>query len=378
MIYFDNAATTLYKPPQVGEAVLAAMNHMGNSGRGACEGSLHASRIIYEARAALAGMFGCPGADHVVFTSNATEALNTAIQGIIKDNDHVITTDLEHNSVLRPLYRLATESRAQLSFVKADEMGRVDTEAFRSLIRNDTRAIICNHGSNLTGNLQDIKKIGAIARENGLYFIVDGSQTAGIIPIDMEEMNIDVLCFTGHKSLMGPQGTGGMCIRPGVLIRPLKVGGSGIRTYDREHPDQLPTRLEAGTLNGHGIAGLLAAVKYIEETGMDVIRTKEQALAKAFYEGICKIEGVKVYGDFTTWDRVPIVALNLKDYDSSQVSDELEQVYGISTRPGGHCAPRMHQALGTMEQGAVRFSFSWHNTMEEVEAAIDALMKMSE
>lgn len=378
MIYLDNAATTIYKPPQVGEAILWAMREMGNSGRGAYGESLQASRTIYEARTALARLFGCSGADHVVFTSNATEALNMAIQGIIQEKDHVITTDLEHNSVLRPLYRLEEEKGVQLSFVKANERGRIDIEEFITLIQPNTKAIICTHGSNLTGNLTDIKKIGAIAREHNLLFIVDGSQTAGVIPIDMEEMNIDVLCFTGHKSLLGPQGTGGMCIGSEVEIRPLKVGGSGIKTYDREHPRELPARLEAGTLNGHGIGGLLAAVNYIEETGIDVIWRKEQELAKAFYDRISKLEGVKIYGDFETWERAPIIAINLKEYDSAQVSDELEQVYGISTRPGGHCAPRLHQALGTMEQGAVRFSFSWHNTMDDVEAAVDALRKMLE
>jgi len=377
MIYLDNAATTLQKPQCVIDAVVTAMNTMGNPGRGAHGGALSASRVVYDTRCKIAALFGCKRPDHVIFTSNSTEALNIAISGIFNPGDHVITTDLEHNSVLRPLYRLEKEGIISLSFVPADKMGRPDYAAFESLIQENTKAIVCTHASNLTGNMIDIARVGAIAHAHNLLFVVDASQTAGAVPIDMEVMNVDVLCFTGHKGLMAPQGTGGLCIREGVEIRPFKVGGSGIHSYDREQPRDYPTRLEAGTLNSHGIAGLSAAVDYLNEVTVEAIREKEHALMCRFYEGVIAIPGVTVYGDFES-DRTAVVTLNIGDEDSAYISDILVEDYGIATRPGAHCAPRMHEALGTVEQGAVRFSFSWFNTMEDVDAAIAAVKELAE
>ena len=374
MIYLDNAATTLRKPPCVIDAVVRAMTTLGNSGRSAHEESLTASRIIYDAREAAAALFGCPRADHVASTANSTEALNIAIGGLFSPGDHVISTDCEHNSVLRPLYRL---EGVDVSFVPADRLGRVRYDDFAALIRPNTRAIVCTHASNLTGNLLDIGRIGRLAHERGLLFVVDASQTAGTVEIDMELQHIDVLCFTGHKSLMGPQGTGGLCVRPGVEIRPFKVGGTGVQTYLPQQPREYPTRLEAGTLNGHGIAGLMAAMDYIRSVGRETIRSHELALARRFYEGAANTPGVTVYGDFSSWDRAPIVTLNIRDYDSSQVSDVLAQDYGIATRSGAHCAPRLHRALGTEGQGAVRFSFGWYNTEEETDAAIRAVEELA-
>ena len=378
MIYLDNAATTLKKPPCVIEAVCAAMNSMGNASRGAHGGSLHASRMVYETREKLAKLFGCPRPDHVIFTQNSTESLNLAIRGAIPAGSHVITTDLEHNSVLRPLYLMEAEQGVKLSFVAADQNGAVKVEDFESLIQDDTSAIVCTHASNLTGNRIDIEAAGAIAKRHNLLFIVDASQSAGAMEIDMERMGIDILCFTGHKGLMGPQGTGGLCVREGVQIRPLKVGGSGIKTYSKTHPVEMPTALEAGTLNSHGIAGLSAALDYLFEVGVDAIEEKENALMRRFYDGVVNIPGVKIYGDFTAEKRGAIVTLNIGDYDSGAVSDELSEVYDIATRAGAHCAPRMHEALGTVDQGAVRFSFSWFNTEQEVDAAIRAVREMAE
>ena len=246
MIYLDNAATTMRKPQGVTDAVVAAMNTMGNSGRGVHESALDASRLIYGAREKLANLFGCQRADHVAFAANATEALNLAINGTISPGDHVISTDLEHNSVLRPLYRLEQHG-VELSFVAADRKGCIDYADFEKLIRPNTRAIITTHASNLTGNALDVARIGEIAHRHGLLYIVDASQTAGAFHIDMQKMNIDILCFTGHKSLMGPQGTGGVCVASGVEIRPWKVGGSGVQTYNPQQPPEMPTRLEAGT-----------------------------------------------------------------------------------------------------------------------------------
>lgn len=372
MIYLDNAATTRQKPPEVIRAVVDAMQTMGNSGRGVHEGSLTASRMIYETRIKLAELFGCPKPERVIFASNATEALNIAIFGLFSPEDHVIATDCDHNSVLRPLYRLGN-----VDFLPADASGILRYEQLSKLLQHNTKAVVCTHASNLTGNLTDISAISAFCRDNGLLFVLDASQTAGTIPIHMMDQRIDVVCFTGHKGLMGPQGTGGLCIAPGVEICPFKVGGSGVQTYSRTHPIEYPTRLEAGTLNGHGIAGLGAALDYLQEIGLEPVHRKELDLAMRFYRGVSAIPGVTVYGDFSASDRAAIVALNIRDLDSATVSDYLAEHYDIATRSGGHCAPRLHQALGTQEQGAVRFSFGWYNTPEEVEAAIAAVREVA-
>lgn len=376
MIYLDNAATTLHKPQQVIDAVVHAMQSMGNCARGTHEEALDAARTVYDARVRLASLFGCPRVDHVAFTANSTEALNMAINGLIDPGDHVISTDLEHNSVLRPLYRLEAEHGAELSFVPADKLGNVDYADFERLMKPNTRAVVCTNASNLTGTVLDIERIAKTAHSHGALVIVDASQTAGCWPIDMKKMGIDVLCFTGHKGLMGPQGTGGICVKEGIEIRPFKVGGSGVQSYSRTHPADYPTRLEAGTLNGHGIAGLGAAAKFISETGVENIHAKERSLMLRFYEGVKNIEGVTVYGDFTK-DKTAIVALNIRDYESGEVSYELSQGYGIATRPGAHCAPRMHKALGTAEVGAVRFSFSFYNTEEEIDEAVRAVAELA-
>lgn len=385
MIYLDNAATTQKKPQPVIDAVVEAMTTMGNAGRGAHAGALKASRAIYDVRCKLAALFGCARPDHVIFTCNSTEALNIAINGTIgaaaeaEAGLHVITTELEHNSVLRPLYRLSAAGKIVLDFVKADRRGNVDYDEFERLIGEKTYAVVCTHASNLTGTVLDAARIGALAKKHGLLFIADASQSAGTLPVDMEAMGIDILCFTGHKGLLGPQGTGGLCVGKDVEIRPWKVGGSGVQSYNQEQPAEYPTRLEAGTLNSHGILGLSAALDYIESVGgVAAIHKKEAALTRRFYEGVSGIDGVKVYGDFSAGgQRGAIVALNIGDLDSAAVSDALSEDYDIATRPGAHCAPLAHRALGTVEQGAVRFSFSWFNTEDEVDAAIRAVRELA-
>lgn len=376
LIYLDNAATTLHKPPQVAEAVKQAILTAGNAARGAHGASMQASRTVFETRQKLARLLGCPRTDHVVFTANSTMALNIAINGILSPEDHAISTDLEHNSVLRPLYALQDQGMG-LNFVRANRQGNIRYEDFAPLFRPNTRAVVCTHASNLTGNMLDIARIAEIAHAHGALLIVDASQTAGTVPIDMTALGVDVLCFTSHKGLMGPQGTGGLCIRPGVEIRPLLRGGSGIHSFDRHQPEAYPTRLEAGTLNSHGIAGLDAAVDYLLEVGVEAIHQKEQALMRRFYECVRHIDGVTVYGDFSPSQRAAIVALNIRDYDSAEIADVLSADYGIATRPGAHCAPRMHEALGTVQQGAVRFSFSVFNTEEEIDAAIAAVAELA-
>lgn len=372
MIYLDNAATTQKKPEEVIDAVISAMRQLGNAGRGAHGASLGASRTVFDTRVLLQEFFNAEDSKNIVFTANSTESLNIAIKGVLSPGDHVISTVLEHNSVLRPIYQLEKEGVAH-SFVSADPKGNPIYEDFEKAIRPETKAIVCTHGSNVTGNLVDIERVSSIAHKHGLLFIVDASQTAGVFPIDVQAMGIDILCFTGHKGLLGPQGTGGMYVRTGVEVKPLLHGGTGVQSYNENQPSEMPTRLEAGTLNGHGIAGLDAAVRYIQKKGIDNIRKTEEDYMKRFYEGVKDIPGIRLYGDFSSFHRCGIVALNIGDYDSSEVSDELYTRFDIATRPGAHCAPLMHKALGTVEQGLVRFSFSHFNTEEEIDKAVSAI-----
>ncbi len=376
MIYLDSAATSLHKPPRVAEAVAEAVVSFGNPARGAHGASLAASRAVWETRRKLAELFHAPRADHVIFTSNATEALNIAIHGLLGPGDRAVSTDLEHNSVLRPLYALR-ERGMELAFVPADRRGLVDYADFERLVTPGTGAVVCTHASNLTGNALDLARVSAIAHKNGALLIVDASQTAGLLPIDVEQLGIDVLCFTGHKGLMGPQGTGGLVIRPGLELRPFKRGGSGVHSYDRDQPKEYPTRLEAGTLNAHGIAGLGAALDYVLSEGVETLYAREHARMTEFYETVRSIDGVTVYGDFLGGPRAGIVSLNVRDLDSAEAADVLWTDYGIAARAGAHCAPRMHEALGTADRGAVRFSFSPFTTPAEVEAAARAVRELT-
>ena len=384
MIYLDNAATTIKKPDAVYDAVLDAMKHCGNSGRGASDASLDASRKIYEARMCLAEFFGGDDEARLVFTANATEALNIAIHGLFEPGEHVITTQLEHNSVLRPLY-MQRERGVGVDIVPCSDAGIkrgiISPSDIEALIRPDTKAIVCTHASNLTGNVVDIKSIGQIARKHNLLFIVDASQTAGVLPINIREMNIDVLCFTGHKGLMGPQGTGGLYVGERADIKPFKSGGTGVLSFLENQPMELPTRLEAGTLNGPGIAGLLTGVMELEKIGLDNIYAKEYELMQVFMGKIKTIPGIRIYGDFDVLSdnglHCAIVSVNIADMDSAEVSDILMNEYGIATRSGIHCAPLMHKFFGTQKQGMVRFSFSYYNTVDEINEAAEALMQIA-
>lgn len=394
MIYLDNAATTLHKPEQVIDAVANAMRTQGNAARGTHGATLSASRVVYDARVKIAKFFNFDKPSNVIFTCNSTEALNIAINGVVKDGDKVISTDTEHNSVLRPLYHLKKSKNIDLQFANADKKGILDLSQFEKICDEKTKVVVVNHISNLTGNVNDIKKISEIAHKNGALLIVDGSQSAGTRVVDVKELGIDIYCFTGHKGLYGPQGTGGLLIKEGIEVDTWKRGGSGVKTYEEDQPREYPTRLEAGTLNSHGIAGLSAAIDFLNEAGVDNIENKERELTAYFYNEVTKIDGIKVYGDFS-WvglditnptigasnasplGHAAIVSLNVKDYDSGEVSDALSNDYGIGTRPGAHCAPRLHIALGTKNQGAVRFSFSYFTTHEELDTAINALKEIA-
>lgn len=378
MIYLDNAATTMYKPQAVIDAVTQAMCSLGNAGRGATSGALDAARTIHACRAKLARLLGCPRADHVCFTPNSTAALNTVINGVVRPGDRVVTTVLEHNSVLRPLNRLATERGVTVEHAGCDASGVLDYDELERLVTPGTRAVVVTHASNVTGNAVDVSRVAAIAHAAGALVIVDASQSAGTAKIDMDAMGLDVVCFTGHKGLMGPQGTGGLAVAEGVDVAPWAMGGTGVHSFNALQPLEWPTRLEAGTLNGHSIAGLSAGLDFIEaQGGVEAIAAHERSLAERFLAGVREIPGIALYGAFDQPMRSAIVSLNVGDIDSAEISDALMQGWGIATRPGAHCAPLMHRALGTERQGVVRFSFGYFNTTEEVETAIDALCDLA-
>lgn len=377
MIYLDSSATSFLKPPQVAEAVFRSFNTIGNAGRGAHAPTLNASRLIYDTREKLAALFGTPDPSRIAFTCNATEALNIAIHGAIHPGEHVITTACEHNSVLRPLY-LKEKEGTELTIIPADKKGRIRYDLLESSVKSNTSAIVLTHASNLSGNVTDLAFVSNFANKHGLLLIVDASQTAGSLPINVVKMGIDILCFTGHKGLFGPQGTGGLYVREGLTLSPLKSGGSGIHSFDRQHPTDMPTALEAGTLNGHGIAGLNAGLDYILSTGVKNIHAKEISLARRFVNGISDISDLKLYGDIDAPLRTPIISLNIGNMSSASVSDILWEDYEICVRAGAHCAPLMHKTFGTEKQGAVRFSFSCFNTEAEIDTAIRAMHEIAE
>lgn len=379
MIYFDNAATTKKKPRQVIDAVCSAMENFGNASRGTYDESLSADIVIYKARSILNDLFHGYGAKQVSFTKNATEALNIAIRGVLDKGDHVITSEMEHNSVIRPLNHLIDEKNISVDYLKMDEKGTLNPEDLKKLINSKTKALILNHASNVTGNINDLKKYGKFCKENGLLFIVDASQSVGIIPINMKENYIDILCFTGHKSLFGPQGTGGLLVNKDIVVKPLITGGTGVQSFNSYQPKEMPTALEAGTLNSHGIAGLYAGVKYIFEKDQEKLAKKSQILSERFYSEIKKISSIKCYGDFTDFNkRTPVISINISDIDSSKVSEILAEEFQIATRPGAHCAPLLHKAFETIEQGIVRFSFSSMNTEKEIEKGIEAVKHIAQ
>ena len=380
MIYLDNAATTMRKPQEVVDAVVAAMGSLGNAGRGASAGALDAGRVVLRAREAVAALLGCPHADHVCFSANATASLNAALSGLVGPGDRVVTTVLEHNSVLRPLARLADERGVEVVYAGCDAHGFLDMDELERLVCPGTRLVAVTHGSNVTGNLVDVTRVAQVAHAAGAICLVDASQTAGAVPLDVAAMGLDVVCFTGHKGLMGPQGTGGMAVAGGVDVRPWAEGGSGVHSFERRHPLEWPTRLEAGTLNAHGLAGLAAGIAFVEKNGGPAaVGAREHALARRLWEGVRDVPGVTVYGG---WSVAPercggIVALNVDGLDSAEVADALSSGWGIACRAGAHCAPFMHRALGTERQGIVRLSCGWFTTEDEIDVAASAIREIA-
>lgn len=374
MIYFDNAATSLIKPDTVSTAVKYAIDNFSNAGRGFYESSLNASSAVLEVRYKIAKLFNVQNPLDVAFTSNATESLNLVIDNFISENDHVITTIFEHNSVLRPLYK----KKCELTIIDIlnNKLNYLD---FYNNYKKNTKAVVCTHASNFTGDFLNIKFIGDFCKKNNLVFILDVSQTAGFVNIDMIENNIDILCFTGHKSLLGPQGTGGICINNSkrFIIDPKKVGGSGNRSFSKTHSNIMPDCFEAGTINAHSIYGLSASLDYLNEISIQYIQKKELYLTWFFYKALRKINDVTIYGDFTTNIRCPIVSFNISNFSSDDVCLYLYEEGNIACRSGAHCAPLIHKHFDTIKQGAVRFSFSSFNTLKEVKTAISLLKKIS-
>lgn len=377
MYYFDNAATTVQKPQTVADAVYDVLSSglYGNPSRGAHGYSLRAYELVLDAKEQVKGLFHAGPDYDVAFTHNSTTALNLVLKGLLRPGDHVLTTMWEHNAVLRPLYQLEKEGVA-IDFIGSDaHTGQLRYEEMEQKIRPETKLLVCNHASNVTGNVLDLSCIASFCQNHGLFLVVDASQSAGVVPIDMSDGTVTAVCFTGHKSLYGPGGTGGVCIRRDVPVRPVLTGGDGVHAFDHDQPGGVPAILEAGTSNVAGIAGLRAGVAYIRDHWQQ-LRQKQADLNARFLQGLRSIPGLVIYGDFSR-PRVPVFAVNFSGAESAVVSDILWETYGIATRPGFHCAPLLHESLGTKQQGAVRFSLSSFTTEEDLEAALVALKKIS-
>lgn len=373
MVYLDNAATTFPKPEIVYDSIMDAMKNYGaNPGRSGHKLAMMASRGIYEARENLAQLLGVHNPMNIIFFFNATEALNTGIKGFLKPGDHAITTSMEHNSVLRPLKYLE-KFGVETTIVKANKEGMVDPKDIEDSIRDNTKLIVTTHISNLTGTILPIEDIAKIAGKHNIKYLLDASQSVGVYDLYPEKMGIDLLAFPGHKGLLGPQGTGGLYIREGLILETQIHGGTGSASHSLIQPDINPDKFESGTGNAPGIIGLGAGVGYILERTMKDIRDYEEKLTRHFIEEAGKIEGIKIYGPSDEKYQAAVVALNIKDGDSSEVSYILNEEYGIYVRPGLHCAPLAHETIGTIDQGAVRFSFGIFNTHEEIEYTIKAL-----
>ncbi|MHB8771137.1 MAG: aminotransferase class V-fold PLP-dependent enzyme [Syntrophales bacterium] len=378
-LYFDNAATSWPKPAEVPAAMERYLSRIGASpGRSGHRLSLDAGRVILEAREAMAKLLGADDPLRIVFTKNATEALNIALQGLLNPGDHVITSAMEHNSVMRPLRALEAEG-ISLSVLPCSARGELDPETIGPAIRPNTTAICITHASNVTGTILPIAAAGRIAREHGLVLIVDAAQTAGALPIAVEALGVDLLAFTGHKSLFGPPGTGGLYIRAGLesRLRPLIRGGTGSRSEFEEQPLFLPDKFEAGTPNTVGLAGLAAGVSWVLARGVESIRTHEEALTGRFMAGLREIPRIELYGPTEPSQRIAVVSFTVSGLTPSELAQELDERFGVMSRPGLHCAPAAHRAIGTFPQGSVRFGFGPFTTEPEIDTALEALQTLA-
>jgi cysteine desulfurase family protein len=377
MIYLDNAATSFPKPEQVYREMDRCMREYGaNPGRSGHKLALQAGRAIYNTRELLCRLFNIDNPMQIIFTLNATDSLNLGIKGLLKEGDHVISTSVEHNSVARPLTTLKARG-IETTYVKCDNKGNLHPEDIRKAIRKNTALIVTTHASNVTGTIMPVKEIGLIAKEKGIPYMVDAAQSAGVIDIDVKEMNIDMLAFPGHKGLMGPQGVGGLYIREDLELIQMKEGGTGSSSENLFQPQIVPDRYESGTPNTVGIVGLGEGVKFILETGIENIRSHEEKLTRQMLEGFKEIKGIKIYGPADEKMQAAVVSINIGDADSTEISYILDKEYDIATRAGLHCAPLAHRTLGTFEQGTVRFSIGYFNTSEQVQETIRAIKQIA-
>ncbi len=376
-IYFDNAATTFPKPEEVYTTMEKVMRNCANPGRSGHKMALESGRIVYQTRELLAKLFHIQNPMQVVFTHNATDSLNLGIKGFLKKGDHVVTTSMEHNSVLRPLKALKDKEIIGVTIVKGDRQGNVSVEDIEKSIQNNTKMIITTHVSNIIGTLLPIEELGKMIRKHNLVYMVDASQSAGVYDIDVNKGNIDLLAFPGHKGLLGPQGTGGLYIREGIDLEPAREGGTGSQSESLLQPQIMPDRYESGTHNTIGIAGLGAGVRFILEEGIENIRGHEEMLTQRLIDGLMKIDGVTIYGPKDVKKQAAVVSINIGQGDTSEISFLLDQQYDIACRSGLHCAPLAHKTIGTFEQGTVRLSMGYFNTIEEVDKVLFSIEEIS-
>lgn len=385
IIYLDNAATTFPKPDVVHETMKDFYSKNGvNPGRTGCDLALNAEKKIHETRKVFSRFFNASlekagvekDPNRLVFTMNATMSLNLIINGMIFPGDHVITTVVEHNSVIRPVNHKILEG-AEATYIKPDSEGYIDPEDIRKAVRKNTKLVVVNHGSNVSGVVQDLKAIGQVCRDEGVPLAVDSAQTAGVIPIDMREYNISFLSFTGHKGLFGPTGTGGICVADDADIKGTIYGGTGVRSAHPYHLEEYPYRLEAGTLNLAGIAGLYSGLSWVLEKGPETIYSHEMSLLKRLHEGLSRVKGVKIWGPVRFERRVATLSMTIDNFDASDIGTILDVEYGIQTRTGLHCAPLIHEHYGTTPRGTVRFSPGPFNTEEHIDLAVKAIEEIS-
>ncbi len=376
MIYLDNAATTFPKPKKVYDAVLDCMENYGaNPGRAGHKLAMKAGRGIYECRENISKLLNIPNPMNIIFTHNATDSLNLAIKGVVKKGDHIITTSIEHNSVIRPIKALE-EKGIEYTIVNCDELGQLNPEDIKSAIKSNTKLIVTTHASNVCGTIVDIEAVGKIAKENNIIYLVDASQTLGVYEIDVQKIYVDMIAAPGHKGLLGPQGTGILYIRDGLTIDILKQGGTGSNSEELSQPNIMPDRYESGTHNTPGIVGLNEGVKFILETGIEKIRSHEEKLCEYMLNKLAKIPNIKIYGPLDSKKRAAVISINIGEMDSGEITYLLDDSYDIATRSGIHCSPLAHKTLGTLIQGTVRFSLGYFNTKEEIDKTVEALLKI--
>ncbi|WP_346876256.1 MULTISPECIES: aminotransferase class V-fold PLP-dependent enzyme [unclassified Clostridium] len=369
-IYADNAATSFPKPDCVYNDILNYMRNIGsNPGRGASTSSLKGNKVIFQCRNALCDFFNFPDTKNVIFTSNITMSLNILIKGIVKPGWHVITSSMDHNSTLRTLNELKSKGIIELDIIQCNKLGEIDIDDFQSKIKHNTKLVTLSHGSNIIGTIQPLEKIGQICKGSNIFFIIDTAQTAGVLDLNFQKLNCNALAFTGHKSLLGPQGIGGFIIDDEMndICSPLIVGGTGSVSSDIIQPNFLPDKFESGTINAPGIAGLLSGITFIQNEGLSTIKDHEDYLTQKFIDGILNISTMKVYGHLNTENRTSTISVNSSKIDNSELGFILDSQYNIITRTGLHCAPLAHKTIGTYPNGTLRFSFGYFNDDKDID-----------